>query len=290
MLKIAFVVYRDWGYEICKNILAFQKKRKDFLLDTLIIPSSTEFRISPIIKKQIKIYSIDPVNTSGIYTILKENNINIVCLYSWSWIVKKPIITDFICLCLHPSPLPRYRGGTPIQHQITNGEKKSAVSIFKMSEGIDNGPIYNQSAISFLGNVHNIFARMVDVGTVMTEQLIEDALNNELVFTPQTNIDKYPPNKRRTPSQSEIKKDQLIKITYTEIYNLVRGLLDPYPNAFISLGKKKLFIQEISKSKVLPKNAILLEEVNFSEKSIRRKKLFVKLKDGFARIVLYKIL
>jgi methionyl-tRNA formyltransferase len=288
MVKIAFVIYREWGYEIFKTIIAFQHQRKDFVLDTVILPPSAEFQISNSIKKQLHVYTVDPKNTAEIYELLKKHEIDIACFYSWSWIVRKPILTDFICLCLHPSPLPKYRGGTPIQHQIINGEEKSAVSIFKMAEGIDDGPLYNQTPISFMGDVHDIFNRMIDVGTIMTKQLLEDALTNKLSFTQQKNLDRYPAYKRRTPSQSEIEKIKLETMTYKELYNLVRGLLDPYPNAFITFGKQKIYILEVTKYNSLPANGMVLNEIN-KLVSPKRKKLFVQVKDGFAKILKYKI-
>ena len=45
---------------------------------------------------------------------------------------------------LHPSPLPKFRGGSPIQNQIIRGEKISAVTIFKINKIIDGGDIYFQ--------------------------------------------------------------------------------------------------------------------------------------------------
>ena len=41
-----------------------------------------------------------------------------VFFIGWSWIIKDDIINNYPCICLHPSPLPKYRGGSPMQHQI----------------------------------------------------------------------------------------------------------------------------------------------------------------------------
>ena len=50
----------------------------------------------------------------------------------WSWIIKDDIVNNYKCICLHPSPLPKYRGGSPMQHQIINEEKTSDVNYFEM--------------------------------------------------------------------------------------------------------------------------------------------------------------
>lgn len=43
------------------------------------------------------------------------------------------------CLCVHASLLPRYRGASPMQHAIIDGEEKTGVTIMQMDAGIDTG-------------------------------------------------------------------------------------------------------------------------------------------------------
>jgi methionyl-tRNA formyltransferase len=286
-MKVAFVIYRRWGYDIFKNIYQYQKMRGDFSIETLIYPPEYEFVIDPDIKSTLHTTEINPKDTAELHKILKKKEIDIVCLFSWSWIVRKPLLDDFICLCLHPSPLPKYRGGTPIQNQIINGETDSAVTLFRMNEGIDAGDIYQQTAISLLGDVNDIFNRMIDVGTIMTKSLISDAINNDLQFKPQKNLDKHPPLNRRKPEQSEIDLNKVNTMTFQELNNIVRGLLDPYPNAFIKLKDQIVKLHALTKYKVLPEDVIVLSN---SSKNVRNKnKLFLKVKDGYAKIYRYKI-
>jgi len=48
------------------------------------------------------------------------------------------------CLGIHPSLLPKYRGPSPVQYAIMNGEKETGLTIFKMDEKVDHGPIIAQ--------------------------------------------------------------------------------------------------------------------------------------------------
>jgi methionyl-tRNA formyltransferase len=48
------------------------------------------------------------------------------------------------CLNVHPSLLPKYRGASPVQSAILNGDKETGVSIILMDEQIDHGPILTQ--------------------------------------------------------------------------------------------------------------------------------------------------
>lgn len=48
------------------------------------------------------------------------------------------------CVNVHASLLPKYRGASPIQGALINGEKKTGVTIMRMEEELDTGPILNQ--------------------------------------------------------------------------------------------------------------------------------------------------
>jgi len=49
------------------------------------------------------------------------------------------------CLNIHPSLLPKYRGASPLQNAILNGDTKTGVTIFKMDEKMDRGPLVAKS-------------------------------------------------------------------------------------------------------------------------------------------------
>lgn len=56
-------------------------------------------------------------------------------------------IPNLGCLNVHPSLLPRWRGPSPIQYAILNGDKKTGATIMLMDEKIDHGPILSQREI-----------------------------------------------------------------------------------------------------------------------------------------------
>jgi methionyl-tRNA formyltransferase len=169
---------------------------------------------------------------------LREFNPDLVLFYGWSWFIPASILQDYKCLMLHPSPLPRYRGGSPIQNQIIAGEKDSKVSIFIMNMEVDSGDIVAQEDLSLEGSLDEIFTRMVDAG----ERLTLDIMHNGLKPVPQDhNQATY--CKRRKPEDSEITNEELKICSAEYLYNKIRMLADPYPNAFIqTVDGKKLYI------------------------------------------------
>ena len=90
----------------------------------------------------------------------KGKTYDLVLFIGWSWIVPKNFISRNTCVCFHPSDLPKYRGGSPIQNQIIRGEKNSAVTLFLMSEKMDAGPIVFQESMSLSGSLDDIFNRI----------------------------------------------------------------------------------------------------------------------------------
>jgi len=287
MKRYAFIGYRKWAYQILKNLLKFQKKHSSFSTDTIITTPMREFRNETSINK---CYIVNGNDDKKIYKILKANKIDVAIFYGWSWIVKEPILSDFICLCLHPAPLPKYRGGTPIQNQIINGKTASAVTIFKMKKGIDDGDIYAQIPISLRGNVKDIFDRMIKVGTKITKNFILDLDKDKVVFTPQKGLDKNPPWKRRTPEQSEIKITVLNEMSFFSLNNLVRALTDPYPNTYIQLTDGRIYFQKVEKHKKIKKHTLVLDfNTNIKGLYSNKTQIFLKLKDCYARIKDYRI-
>lgn len=173
---------------------------------------------------------------------IKEINPNVVLFYGWSWKVSDDIINNYLCLCLHPSPLPKYRGGSPIQNQIMNGEIESAVTIFKMTKEMDAGPVYSQTPYSLDGELHEILKSIRDIGTFETLKLIKE-LNNGIKFKEQEGKPTY--FERRKEIESEITAEELKYGTSQYLYNKVRSLQYPYPNAFITCADgKRLMITE----------------------------------------------
>ena len=168
---------------------------------------------------------------------LRDFKPDLVLFYGWSWFIAEPLLRDFRCLMLHPSPLPRYRGGSPLQNQIIAGERQSKVSIFVMTPHMDDGDIVAQDALSLDGTLAEIFQRMTGIGLRLTLGLLRDGLHP----VPQDHA-LATTCKRRKPEDSEITLEELQNCTARYLHDKIRMLADPYPNAYLrtSDGKRLL--------------------------------------------------
>ena len=211
-MRILCIGYRSWALGIYYNL----KKKL------------SNHRIK-ILKKKKKIN----------YKLIKKFNPDFILFYGWSWIVDEKIYKNYTSLMLHPSDLPNFRGGSPIQNQIINGVKKSAVTIFKINNIIDGGPIFKKKKLFLTGGINKIFNQIEKIGTNLTIEIIRGKyklrnqnLNNSIVF------------KRRSPKDSEITLKEIKDKTGEYLLNKIQMLEDPYPNAFIKTkDNKKLLIK-----------------------------------------------
>ena len=218
MRKIAFFGYTSWASLIATNLVRFSNPR----------------------------WSVKSIHTANYLDFIPKefDKSTILLFYGWSWMIPKEIYDNYLCLICHISPLPKYRGGSPIQNQIINGEKVSAVTILRAAEKVDTGDIYSQSPISLNGTLNHVFERIVEVGTRDTIKVLDAITSGTAKPKPQDNK-KATYYKRRQPEESELTIKDFQEKTAEELYNFIRCLNFPYPNAFIKCkdGKNLYFTE-----------------------------------------------
>lgn len=105
---------------------------------------------------------------------------------------------------IHPSLLPRYRGPTPIQSVLVNGEKETGVSIIKIDAQIDHGPLLSlqngapalqTTAISENDTNLTLTKTLSQIGASLLDELLKDPQNSTLSIHKQ-NHDKATFTKR----------------------------------------------------------------------------------------------
>jgi methionyl-tRNA formyltransferase len=89
-------------------------------------------------------------------------------------------------LNLHNGPLPRYRGVSPINWALKNGERSHGVTIHEVTPGIDDGPVVAQLEYSIypeVDEVRDVYQRALTYGWVLFEQTMP--LLDRIVARPQ---------------------------------------------------------------------------------------------------------
>tara|TARA_B100000749_G_C18427993_1_gene466627 strand:+ start:964 stop:1626 length:663 start_codon:yes stop_codon:yes gene_type:complete len=205
-LVYLFCAYRDWALKL------FQKLKKKYP-DMYLLSSPKKLTIN----------------------YLKRKKPEIIFFPDWSWIIPNEIISNYKCICFHESNLPKFRGGSPIQNQIIRGITKTKTTAFIMNEKIDAGDIILQKNLSLEGSIQEIFSRMSE----NDYSLILKIINGKYKRRKQSG--KPTTYSRRKPKESELKS---LNHSVNYLYNFIRMLEDPYPNAFIRIGKQKLIFKK----------------------------------------------
>ncbi len=121
----------------------------------------------------------------------------------WSWLISKEFLDkNQIVALVHPSDLPDYAGGTPIQHQILDGLLNTKATLFEITDKLDAGPIIYKTDFDLSGSMDDIFVSL----TKATMNLFSNFLDN-YPDIPRQLQEVGIVRKRLTPEQSKLSVD-----------------------------------------------------------------------------------
>lgn len=153
----------------------------------------------------------------------------------------------FGCVNVHASYLPRWRGASPIQAAILNGDKATGVTIMIMDAGIDTGPILAQKtvAIDAQEDAHSLTEKLADLGSRLLAMTLEDYLAGYIETVAQN-------EEGATYAEMIRKEDGNLDFTLPAVVleRKVRAFID-WPVASMLLGEESL---KVRKAKVIAGN------------------------------------
>lgn len=177
---------------------------------------------------------------------------------SYGKILPKSIldIPKFGSLNVHPSLLPKYRGPSPVPATILSGDKKTGVTIIKMDEKMDHGPIVATKEISLSGQEDFIFLinKLFQLGAKLLVEITNDFIAGNIKLKPQNHSRAiYCPRLTRKSGFFEIDRlpenlDRMIRAYYPWPGVWTRWnnkIVKFYPNGKIQMeGKKVMPLQD----------------------------------------------
>ena len=117
-------------------------------------------------------------NNNEEYEYLKNLEADIAIVVAYGQIIPKEILslTKKGFINIHASLLPKWRGAAPIQRSIMSLEKKTGISIMKINEDLDTGPICNSYEIDILAN-DNAETLSVKLSSLASEKILKNIDN-----------------------------------------------------------------------------------------------------------------
>jgi methionyl-tRNA formyltransferase len=180
-------------------------------------------------------------NQSQLKDLVRIDSCLFVILAGWSWIIPSELIDEKIFFGLHPSDLPAYAGGSPIQNQIIEGINNTKMTLFKLNKKIDKGEIVYKEKINLHGDMDDIFKELTRSSIVLTNKLIKNYPN--ILYEKQDHLKKN--HKRIKPEKSRLTKSEIVKKTTLQLYNEIRCRTSPYPNVYIEDEMGRIYFEKV---------------------------------------------
>ncbi len=182
-------------------------------------------------KHDIATYQPNRLRDKDVVTELLKQKCDFIVVAAYGQILPRAILDHAPCINLHASILPQYRGASPIQQTLLNGDKKTGVTAMLMEEGLDTGDILKIESIEVDDDemVESLFARLTDVAASLTLDVLREF--SSLTPTPQDDS-KATHCKKITKADGEVAfKDAKV------LYNKYRAFT-PWPGIYLSSGLK----------------------------------------------------
>lgn len=192
------------------------------------------------LKHGIPILQPQKIKTAEAVDELKKYPADVYIVAAFGQILSREIldIPKFGCLNIHASLLPGYRGASPIQNVIINGEQETGVTIMQMDTKLDTGDILYQKAVAI--GAEDTFETLHDKLMVLGGEAITEALPllEAGKLTPIKQDDSlscYAPLIEKSMGEIDFTKNAAV------LDRLIRGLT-PWPSAYTYYRGKQMKI------------------------------------------------
>lgn len=253
-MKFGFIGGTERGYTLIKTLV-----RDNFIPEFCVVLKEDDHEksnFSDLISEFISPYKI-PVSikkrlSDNDYERIKKLSLDFIIVCGWRTMIN-PELNLFLkhgMIAAHDSLLPRYRGFAPLNWAIINGEKKTGVTLFKISSGdVDTGEIVLQQDTNVGPDetVNEVNQKIISITCELYRNMIKSYILNGVILSSPQDETNASYTCKRTPEDGRINWNDNSQI----IYNLIRALVHPYSGAFF-LFKNQAF--EVRSAKLGPQN------------------------------------
>ena len=221
-----------------------------------------KINISPIQKfsekNNLPIRNPENLNNSEECNFIKSLSADVGVVVAYGKIIPKNILKTIKLgfVNIHASLLPKWRGAAPIQRAIMNGDKKTGVSIMKIEEKLDSGPIIASRELKLDASTTygETEKRLSEIGANLLIESIKKVESGDSKFVEQTDSE-------ATYAKKINKKEAQINWNSNadKVIAQIHGL-NPNPGAWFEFEKERIKVWKARKLLVNGKPGIVLEE------------------------------
>ena len=135
----------------------------------------------------------EDISSHAVMERLSAEGVSTLVVAAFGQILKRQLLDSLLCLNIHASLLPAYRGAAPIERALAAGEDRTGVSIMRITEHLDEGPWALQTAVSIglrddAGSVGRLLAL---AGAIGMDQVLTAICDDTVGWTEQTGASCY---------------------------------------------------------------------------------------------------
>lgn len=184
---------------------------------------------------------------------VNDLNADFFIVIAYGEILPKEILDSpkYASINVHFSLLPKYRGASPVQSALLNGDSETGITFMDMNEKLDAGGVFFIKKIPIEGddNAEKLLIKLSELGAILLPSVLKDISDGVLSPIPQNEDDK-------TYCKKITKKDAEINPSNDnaeQIFNKFRAFY-PWPGLFFIFENKrcKILDCELSTSEVSP--------------------------------------
>jgi len=198
----------------------------------------------------IEVLQPERLSDEGIEEAIKAANPDFIVVAAFGQLLPKSILDIAPCINLHASLLPQYRGASPVQQSLLNGDEYTGVTSMLMEEGLDSGPILGYYYFKIPGEM-KLQALMTKLGEDACGLTLDTIRNFE-------NLEPQEQTKANATHCKKIKKSDG-EVAFTDagaLYNKYRAF-EGWPGIFMANGTKLLELTLVEKEVSHNKGEIL---------------------------------
>ncbi len=245
MIKVIFMGTPDYADAILKALIAdndikvvgvYTQPDKPVGRKKILTPPPVKGTAQ---EHNIAVYQPVRLRDEAVVNELLKIECDYIVVAAYGQILPREVLDHAPCINLHASILPQYRGASPIQQTLLNGDCETGVTAMLMEEGLDTGAILKIAKIAVPEDemVEDLFDRLTTVATTLTL----DVLKNFSHYAPVAQDDAAATHcKKITKADGEVSFDNA-----TVLFNKYRAFT-PWPGIYLAskLKLKKIALED----------------------------------------------
>jgi len=204
-----------------------------------LIPSAVKVSAESL---NLELLQPGKVNSKSTLENINNWNPDLIAVAAFGQILSPRLLAlpKYGCLNVHASLLPRWRGASPINAAILNGDLNSGVTIMKMAEGLDDGPILAQESTPIQPGetAGSLSERLSSMGADLLVKTIPPFISGEILSTEQD-------HSKSTYAHLLKRKDGLLDF-HQKAGDLARQVraFSPWPGTYTTWNDQRLIIHQ----------------------------------------------